>query len=757
MFRKVDAVTMRKRATNVTQIITPPSINKATPVLCRRNTLLGCCLAGLTSLGGAGAAQAQSAEDGVEEVVVLGRQEFLETQFQPDRTGSNVDVSRLMSQVPGGSANANGPLTGQIQYRGMSGPRINVRVDGMLIHGGGPNWMAPPLQHIPAGLMEQIVVEKGVASISTGGGIGGAATARWKKPDFAIGDEWEWSGDTEFGASSVDDGTSLSGVFGLSSDTHRFFVMGSRDEGDDYRSGDGRVAATQYRRDTAGFGYGLRLDDHEFDFDFRRMETKDSGTPSLPMDIDWFDTDLWNARYRTVFGETGVELRLYGSDIDHGMSNHLLRPAPDFSSLPLPPFQGEDRRFVAADSQESGFKLTVDNPLGAGTLASGLEGKFASHNATVSDPDVPAFFVENFNHNEVDKLTAFSEWSARFGRNWYVEAGASVHRIETSADEVDAMPARMVDMDPEAWPMGTPPRAVWMLRESFNNGERDHQDTLVDWVVKSRYQATDTLLVELAAARKERAPMYQERYLWIPLEANAGLGDGNNYVGDPALQPETSHQIELGLDFDLGNHSFSPRFYYRDVDDYIQGVPATSPMVVAVSANANGDPTPLQFANTAARFWGMDLAYGVQLSDGWRLEGTASLTRAERDDVDDPLYRISPDTLRTTLRYDAADYSVSLQQVLVARQDRISATNTLDPQNGNNRYAETPGYGLTNLYLDWFMTEDLTVTAGLENALDRHHTDHLTGFNRVQDSQVPVGMRLPGQGRSGFARLQYRW
>ncbi|MEX1198630.1 MAG: TonB-dependent receptor [Pseudohongiellaceae bacterium] len=714
-------------------------------------------LIGVAGLTGGSILHAQEAAQGVEEVVVLGRQEFLETQFQPDRTGSNVDVSRLMSQIPGGSANANGPLTGQIQYRGMSGPRINVRVDGMLIHGGGPNWMAPPLQHIPAGLMEQIVVEKGVASISTGGGIGGAATARWKKPDFAISDEWEWSGDTEFGASSVDHGTSLSGVFGLSSDTHRFFVMGSRDEGEDYRSGEGRVAATRYRRDTAGFGYGLRLGDHELDFDFRRMETKDSGTPSLPMDIDWFDTNLWNARYRTMLGETGLELRLYGSDIDHGMSNYLLRPAPDFSSLPLPPFQDEDRRFVAADSQESGFKLTVDTPLGTGTLASGLEGKFATHNATVSDPDAPAFFVENFNRNEVDTLTAFSEWSTRLAEDWYLETGASLHRVETSAEEVDAMPARMVDRNPEAWPMGTPPRAVWMLRESFNNGERSHRDTLLDWVVKGRYQATDTLLVELAAARKERAPMYQERYLWIPLEANAGLGDGNNYVGDPGLRPETSHQIELGLDFELGNHNFSPRFYYREVDNYIQGVPATRPMVVAVSANANGDPTPLRFANTEASFRGMDLEYGIQLADSWRLEGTASLTRAEREDVNDPLYRISPDTLRTTLRYDSTDYSISLQQVLVARQDRVSATNTRDPQNGNNRHEETPGYGLTNLYLDWFATESLTVTAGLENALDRQHTDHLTGFNRVLESQVPVGMHLPGQGRNGFARMQYRW
>jgi hypothetical protein len=83
------------------------------------------------------------AQENIEEVVIIGRQEFIEKEFTATRAGANVDAAKLMNQVPGGAAANNGPLTGQIQYRGMFGPRINVRVDRMLIHGGGPNWMAP--------------------------------------------------------------------------------------------------------------------------------------------------------------------------------------------------------------------------------------------------------------------------------------------------------------------------------------------------------------------------------------------------------------------------------------------------------------------------------------------------------------------------------------------------------------------------------------------------------------------------------------
>lgn len=711
---------------------------------------------GLAPLQGA-SASGESTASVLEEVLVVSRREFLETRFRPDRTGFNRDVSQLMARVPGGAANSNGPLTGQIQYRGMSGPRVNVRVDGMLIHGGGPNWMAPPLHHIPTGLMEEIVVERGIPSISTGGGAGGAVTARWKKPEYTTAAPWQWAGDLEASAASVDDGGSFAGMAGLTSSNQRLYLLGSRDDGDDFDSAHGDVDATQYHRDTFGLGYGFSNDRHELDLDWRRLATEDTGTPSLPMDIDWFDSDLWNLRYATRIGATDVEFRLYGSEIDHGMSNFLLRRAPDFTTLPLPPFAGDDKRFARALSDELGFKMSLDRHLGGGTLKTGIEGKFAEHDVTITDPDVPSFFVDNFRDSDSESLTAFGQWSASFDNGWYWEMGVAVHRVETSTGEVDAMPARMVDMNPDAWPMGTPPRAVWLLRERFNSGDRRHEDLILDWVTKARYQLTGEVVMELAASRRERAPLYLERYLWIPLEANAGIGDGNNYTGNPDLAPETAHQLELGLDVDAGGFHLSPRLFYRRVDDYIQGVPATDPAVIAVSGNANGDPTPLRFANTEARFWGADLDFGVQLTPRWRVDGSASLVRAERRDIDDHLFRIAPDSLRVSLSYHREWLKVQLEQVLLNAQDKLSSTNTLDPANHNNSFEHTAGYGLSNLFVDWFPRRDLTLTLGMENLWNKGYREHLAGFNRVLDSRTPVGRRLPGQGRNLFVRLHYKW
>jgi iron complex outermembrane receptor protein len=700
---------------------------------------------------------AQSSTEQVEEITVIGRAEFIEKEFTARRTGSTVDTAKLMNQVPGGAANNNGPLTGQIQYRGMFGPRINVRVDGMLIHGGGPNWMAPPLHHIPAGLMEELVVEQGIASISTGGGIGGAATALWKRPDFASGSEWEFSGDTEYAVGSADSSNSVSGIFGISNVNHRLFTVGSLDEGENYETPFGDATATQYERGVHGIGYGFQSGVHEFDIVLHKISTEDTGTPSLPMDIDWFDTQTWNLSYRTELSSVGVEARLYGSEVSHGMSNFLLRQTPDFSSLPLPPFAGDDKRNVLTDSDEKGFKLTLDWELGAGTAIVGVEGKDATHNATVYDPDFAPFFVSNFNDTKVENLAWFAQWSANLSSRLYVEAGIRSEQVEMSTGVVDAFPAQLVDMNSSMWPAGTPPRAVWMLREAFNSADRTADDNNLDWVLKSRYQATETLVVELGVAQKTRSPLYQERFLWIPLEANAGIGDGNNYVGNRFLRPEESQQVELGLDWDFGDIYFSPRLFYRDVDDYIQGVAAIHPAVIGVSANANGDPTPLMFANTDAEFKGLDFTAGFRLTDNWRAEAIASRVRGERKDIDDYLYRVAPDSLRLALYYETNTMAAKIEQVVVADQDRLSATNTNDPTNPNNSYAISNGYTLTNLYLNWLVSNELTVSLGAENVFDKGYVDHLSGFNRVINSVVPQGSRMFGQGRHLFGRLQFEW
>lgn len=705
------------------------------------------------------AAQASAAaSEPIETVEVVGERpsRLEDTAVTADRVHQGAaDGARLFALMPGADVNDNGAISGQIQYRGMFGPRMEVRVNGMSIPAGGPNWMDPPMHYVPRGLLHSATLTRGIADVSHGG-IGGVASAEWKHPDFSEDDVWRPAVDVDSSVRSVDDGHDVAATVGLSSRRHRIHLSGSDESAEDYSAGDGHVAGTAFERSAFGVGYGFQHQDHAVAIGYHRIETDNAGTPSLPLDIRYFDTDLWHARYSYDDGDRRLTVRAAGSGIDHVMDNFSLRPAPDFSSLPLPPFAGPDRRFVVADSSSREAGVIYGVPLADGRWESGIEWREEQHDATVHDPDFEPFFITNFTDTDLSRVAGFTRWTGSVADRTSLELGLRLTRATSRTDPVDAFPARLVDADPAMWPMGTPPRAVWLLRERFNAADRRVTDHLTDWVAGVTRELGEHWKGELTLARKSRAPVYQERYLWLPLEVNGGLGDGNNYVGDPTLDPEVSHQVEVGLEW-AGRHGYvTPRAFYRRVNDYIQGVAVTDPVVTAVSANASGDPTPLMFANVDAELYGFDVAFGWRLGPALRLDGSAAYTRGKRRDVHDDLYRIAPPSLRLGLSWERGPLELTLEQELVARMDHPSAALTDDAANPNNRFASVDGYGLTHLYGVWRLRDGLRLDVGVENVFDRHYVDPTSGFNRNAAGSTPVGQRLPGRGRNVFARVWYR-
>ena len=285
------------------------------------------------------------------------------------------DAAKAFAATPGGNVNENGPLSSQLQYRGLFGPRLNVTLDGMRINSGGPNWMDPPLHYLPTPLLDSLSATPGIGSVSAGSGIGGNIQARYKSSQFTDNSEFTSLGSITANAHSVDEGYSVGGLLGLANDSHRFHITGNLDDGNDRDFGGGEVQGTSYERDFFGVGYGLRLGDHQFSFDYRRNNTGDSGNPVFPLDIRFFDSNLYHAGYQGNWGSFKVEAGLHHSEIEHGMSNFRLRPAPNFSNLPLPPFIGDDRRLVDASSDAIGYFLKASHNLVGGTITFGFDGQ----------------------------------------------------------------------------------------------------------------------------------------------------------------------------------------------------------------------------------------------------------------------------------------------------------------------------------------------------------------------------------------------
>jgi iron complex outermembrane receptor protein len=648
----------------------------------------------------------------LEEVVVHGSREKRIIDVA-EALVSSPDAAQLLKKAPGANVNSNGPLTGVPQYRGMFGPRIGVQLDGTQLAPAGPNWMDPPLSYAAAAQLESLQMYRGIAPVSVvQESIGGAVNAVTKQADFSDGTDFEVSGRVFASGQSVNNSTQMGATVFAVNQQHRLRLAAMTEQGDDAEFPDGDILPTEYERDRFDLAYGFRTGAHTLDANFTRSETGDTGTPSLPMDIKVIDGDLYSLGYSYQASDWRLQGKLFGSQLDHDMTNYHLRTAP---------MDGAMWRRNSTDSDNAGFKLSVSRPDESGSWLLGADGLDSTHNSDIDNPNNPMFYVVNFNDAERTILGVFAERQQDFGSDLKAEFGLRYNRVEMDAGKVNGTPAMMM-----------PP--MQMLRDEFNSADRGQTDDNVDAVAKFWYEASPELTWYAGLGRKTRTASYQERYLWLPLQATGGLADGNTYIGNIELDPEVAQEVEAGFDFSSGRFSFSPRAFYRDVDDFIQGIPSAT-------------PAALQFNNVDAKFWGFDMDWSASLTDQVTLLGIVNYVRGERDDINDDLYRIAPFNTTLALDYVSSRWGATVEGVYYDEQDKVSATTGETP---------TDDYVLVNLNAWWQATPALRIAGGIDNLLDEDYEDHLAGRNRVMDNpDLARGSKMPGYGINAFLRLEY--
>ncbi|MEW5011381.1 MAG: TonB-dependent receptor [Cycloclasticus sp.] len=639
------------------------------------------------------------------------------------------DTAALLKRVPGANINRNGPLTGIASYRGQFGHRINTEVDGVSWKEVGPNSMDPPLSHIPAALTDNLSVYRGIAPISSGiETIGGSMSAESRKSRFADNDEFEHHGLASLGYSDVDAGVSSSLFTSYANNQHRFHASLSQEQGDHYEFDGGAVKPSQYDRDAYTLGYGTRTGAHELALNYSNNDTGHTGSPSLPMDIMWVRGGVLSADYTLNLGsDRSLDVSYYYQDMRHLMNNFSLR-----SNAAMMNMYRQNKTSVDG----AGLSAVYHMPISGGGLALGLEGDQSNHDAKITDPTNGMFYVDNFNGVERDRYSLFAEWVGDIGNDLELETGLRYTRVEMDAASVDSSMAGMM-----------PP--VASLRDSFNASELSQTDHNWDFDAILRHAVSDELSLELGFARKMRSASYQERYLWLPLEATGGLADNRVYIGDVNLDAETAYQFEAGLEYAANGFYLAPRAFYHRINDYIQGEVITGTAANMVAGMMNGDNTVLQFANVDAELYGMDVEWGYELGADLRLDGAVSYVRGRRRDAGDNLYRIAPLNTRVQLTYQQNDWSIATEV------EAYSAQNDVAEYNGELKSA---GYGLLHIRGEIEPVAGLNIGLGIENVLDKKYADHTGAVNRASGNDgLAVGEKVLGHGRNVYVTASYEW
>ena len=639
------------------------------------------------------------------------------------------DTAAIAARIPGGALVGNGALSGQLSYRGLTGERVLGRINGQRFATGGPNAMDPPLHYAPSVLVDRVLVARGVAPVSQGPSLAGATDAQLVQARFAQGSSLEPQAHFAAQYRSVDDSYAVGAMLGLASGNWRLGVIGSREEGEDYDFPGGTAGGTSFERDLYGAHAGYRIGDGEVFLEYRRSETGPTGNPPFALDIVYFDTDFLQGGYiGEVVPKVTLDLRLGHVAVRHLMDNQTTR-------LPAAPAMMARATFADADTTTAEASLRFGSQ--ASYLQVGGDVELVEKFVTITNPANAAFFIEAQPDLQSDRYGAFVQWRGSAGAARF-ELGARIDRTEQSAG---------IPQLGAAVPMGPRPLAA-----AFSAADRERQATTVDAVARF-WVPMEAITPRLTLARKERVPSLLERFGWLPTEASFGLADGNIYVGNLDLEPETALMAEAGFDLAADGFSIRPTVYYRRVDNFIQGVPYDDTVGVVDSpvemvAAMNGDPTPLRFDNTDAELIGADLDFALRPADRLEIAGTASFVRARRRDIDDDLYRIPPANLRLSAVWSEDRFSFGTELFAASGQGRVSVSNDEQPSDG---------YAVVGVFGRYRLVEGVMLEAGVENLFDAFYQPHLSGRSRVGASDVPVTERLPGPGRDAWVRMSARF
>jgi len=661
----------------------------------------------------------KSNDSAIEEIVVSGQK--LTTQRAAIAVDREIvlDTADAFSRLPGADRNRNGPLTGIAQYRGMYGDRVSVNIDGLGVISGGPNAMDAPLSYVSPMITEELALERGVPGVASAPeAIGGHVDATIARGRFGDGDAFGMSGMAGARYSDNGDTTSTAARLTMSNRAHRISVVGQADRGDDQRTPAGRIVPSEVARDRYDLSYAFRDKRTDFQAFAGRLDTRDTGTPALAMDIRYIDSALYGLSLaREISSSTRITARAGYTDVDHVMDNFSLRP---------PPASGMQYRQNRAGGRGTVFVLSADHDFESFTLRGGVDGRFAEHESLISNPNNTMFFIHNFNDIQRDVTGAFVtlERQSR-SSNW--EAGVRYVDVASSAGSVSF--GGLMDMMA---------MNAAMLADAFNAADRNLSWGNVDAVIKySRYLGPNAKF-NIDIGSKTRAPSYQELYLWLPLQATGGLADGRNYIGNLELDAERSNEIAVGIDWATDRFSISPQAYFKDIDNYITGTPSTVMPANMLAMMMSGSGA-LQFNNVDAEIYGLDLGWRLTLSERVHADGNASYSRGRRTDISDDLYRQAPPNGSFALSFVEETWSLRGEVIAYDRQDRVSSINGELP---------TSGYAIVNGQLTWYALPSLRVELHANNLFDRGYQPHLAGVNRVSDVDIPVGERLWGAERT---------
>lgn len=677
------------------------------------------------------------------------------------RRSTASDAADLLRDVPGVSLNGAGGISSLPAVHGLSDDRLRIQIDGADLVAACPNHMNSPLSYADPTRIESVTVYSGITPVSVGGdSIGGSIQVKSTPPEFATSDQKVIASGL-LGAFYRSNGTALGYNVGatVAGEWANLTFRQSDARADDFKAGGSFKAATPGREggdpipgDVVGssafsgtvkrsLALALRKDGHLLQLEAAQQKVGFEGFPNQRMDMTYNDNWLLSARYVGVFGWGDLEGRFTFQDTRHEMDM-----GPDrYSYGTGMPMDSEARTWGAI--LKANVKLADGHLLRVGADAQYhvLYDFWPPVGGTMG----PNTFW-NVDFGERLRVDAYAEWEARWSDAWLTLVGVRSDTVMT-----DAGPVQGYDDSLPAWGLDA---------AAFNAASHRRTDANWDLAGLLRFTPTQTQVYEGGYARKSRSPNLYQRYPWstnaMAALMNNLVGDGNGYIGLIDLLPEVAHTVSVTGDWhdaDRARWGVKATAYYTHVQDYVDARRCDFGQCSPENVTAKDAFVLLQYANQAARLYGVDLSAKLRLAEGssWgSLSASlgASWVRGDNLTTGDGLYNVMPLNGTLALTYQLDSWITTAEAVAVADKSHLSQVRNEIP---------TSAYGLLNLRTS-YEWKFLRVDAAVENLLGTLYANPLGGAYvgqgpSMSTTGIPWGTAVPGPGRSFQLALQFRF
>ena len=670
------------------------------------------------------------------------------------------DTGKLIDNFLGGNSIHNGGFSSLPMIQGLSDDRIKIKIDGMDLIASCANHMNAPLSYSDPVNIKNISVLAGLSAVDQGGdNIGGVIKIDTVKPIFSVDENQIFSG--QFGTkyksnnktisanislNTADQDTALS-YFGSYVKAENYYAGGTFKDAGLAASDRGwldsdEVGSTAYKNQNHQVSFSKVIDNEIY-----QVIAAYHDSPYENFDNQRMDS-VGNKNYQLNLSQKGeyewgkLTSRIYVDDTNH---KHNFGPDKQYTYNNM---SGQSYGMpMEADGITAGLAVDTEIFLNdQDTLKVGSEIQYYQLDDTWASNSGEGMMTGNaflnINNGKRNRFDIYGQLDSLWTENWITSLGARLGIVQTDSDDVHGYN--------QTNNMGSNQLAD---SDTFNASKRKKTDENIDISLLTRYNMEEDSSIELGYSMKTRSPNLYQRYTWSTWTMAANMnnlyGDGNGYVGNIDLEPETAHKIGLVLNHQDDNKNWRIKInpYYTYISDYIDA---------NVIANRGDGYRNLKFDNQTATIYGLDVGADMHLFrtlnfGNFNLLSKFNYQKGRNTDADTDLYNMMPPNLTLAINQNVGSWNNSLSMLLVDKKDNVNST---------RQERETAGFTKFD-FVTSYQWESVSIIGEIENILDKSYADPLGGEYLGQGATMSTGItrangtQVYAMGRSFNVALSY--